>query len=81
MAMKRTQVLFPEDQYRRLRQEAEARGCSVGELVRNAVSQAYLGGSKEARLAVVRRIAAMDLPVADWPQMEEEIECARYSDD
>jgi len=81
MAMKRTQVLFPEDQYRRLRQEAKARGCSVGELVRDAVSQVYLEGSKEARLAVVRRIAAMNLPVADWPQMEEEMGYARYSDD
>ena len=79
--MKRTQILFPEDEYRYLRREAAARHCSVGHLVREAVEQVYLQPSARKRLGIVARMAAMNLPVADWPQIEEEIERGKYGDD
>jgi hypothetical protein len=72
--MKRTQILFPEDEYRYLRREAAARHCSVGHLVREAVGQVYLAQPRQARLDAARELIEMDLPVADWPQIEEEIE-------
>ena len=72
--MRRTQVLLPEDQYLRLRREAEARHCSIGRLVREAVDAMQHGDTRQARIGAAKRIAAMDLPVADWEQMEQEIE-------
>jgi hypothetical protein len=79
--MKRTQILFPEDELRRLQRYAAARHCSVGHLVREAVAKSYGEKPEQARHGITERIAAMDLPVADWPQMEEEIERGKYSDE
>jgi len=78
--MKRTQILFPEDELRRLRRDAAARHCSVGHLVREAVAKSYGQKPDQARLEAVRRIAAMSLPVSDWEQMEEEIERGALDD-
>jgi hypothetical protein len=78
--MKRTQILFPEEQYRRLQREAAGRKCSVGELVRAAVANEYFRQSAKTRLKAARRIARMRLPVANWPQMEREIERGALSD-
>jgi uncharacterized protein involved in type VI secretion and phage assembly len=72
--MKRTQILLTEDQYRLLRQEAAERKSSIGMLVREAVAKRYAARSREARLAAWRRLSEMNLPVADWEQMEAEIE-------
>jgi hypothetical protein len=77
--MKRTQVLFPEDQYRRLKQMAEERQCSLSLLVREAVAQAYMRRPGKARQKAARRLVRMSLPVADWSELEEEI--ARGKDD
>jgi predicted DNA-binding ribbon-helix-helix protein len=71
--MKRTQVLFPEDQYRRLQKMAQERQCSLGQLVREAVAQAYLRRPRKARQQAARRLVAMHVPVGDWPQLEQEI--------
>ena len=71
--MKRTQILFPEEEYARLQQEAVARSCSVGQLVREAVKQTYHQRPKRARQQAARRLVAMQLPVNNWPQVEEEI--------
>jgi predicted DNA-binding protein len=40
--MKRTQIQMDEETYRRLKEEAHARGASMAELVREAL-RAYLG--------------------------------------
>jgi hypothetical protein len=71
--MKRTQILFPEGEYERLRKEAEARSCSIGQLVRDAVKITYLARPEKKRRDAARRLIAMELPVVDWEQMEEEI--------
>ena len=72
--MKRTQILFPEEQYRLLQREAAERKASIGTLVREAVSRHYAGYSQGARREAARRIVAMKLPVSDWDEMEREIE-------
>lgn len=72
--MKRTQILFSEEQYRYLQHEAVERKCSIGALVRKAVAKEYKACSREQRLAAARRLVAMNLPVSDWPEMKKEIE-------
>jgi hypothetical protein len=71
--MKRTQVLFPEEEYRRLREVAESRHCSLGHLVREAAAKQYLRRPRKGRQEAARRLVTMKVPVADWPRMEEEI--------
>ena len=70
--MKRTQILFPEEEYRRLQEEAASRNCSVGQLVREAVEKAYVRRPKRARQQAARRLVGMRVPVADWVEMERE---------
>ena len=69
---KRTQVLLSEEQYERIAREARARGESMGSLIREAVDRAY-DDDRERKLKLVKEIAAMNLPVSDWDEMEEEI--------
>jgi len=69
---KRVQVLLEPFQYQRLEEIARQRDRSVGALIREAIDQTYLQGAVEDRLAAVRVLAAMQLPVADWEQMERE---------
>lgn len=71
--MRRTQVLFPEEEYRRLREVAQAQHCSLGHLVREAVAKQYLRRPRKGRQEAARRLVAMKVPVADWPEMEKEI--------
>ncbi len=73
--MRRTQILFPESEYQRLRRVAKEQRRSLGSLVRDAVARCYPEGSREARIAAARRIAEakLDLPVQDWEEMEEEL--------
>jgi len=71
--MKRTQVLFPEEEYRRLQQMAAARNCSLGHLVRQAVAKEYLRRPKKVRQEAARRLVEMRVPVAAWPRLEKEI--------
>lgn len=52
--MHRTQILLQDDQYERLRQQSEASGTAIGELIRRAVDQVY--GSMTAR----DRLKALD---------------------
>ncbi len=78
--MKRTQILFPEDKYRHLQREAAARHCSVGQLVREAVEQVYLARPRQERIEAARELIEMSLPVADWSQIEEEIERGAQDD-
>jgi hypothetical protein len=69
---KRVQVLFSPEQLTRLQAIAEAQGESLGSLVRKAVEEVYLRHETEEKLAAVRRMASLHLPVSDWEQMERE---------
>jgi hypothetical protein len=72
--MRRTQILFPEDEYRHLQRVARERRCSVGRLVRDAVAKEYVDQPRQERTAAAGRLVKMGLPVRDWPEMEREIE-------
>jgi hypothetical protein len=69
---KKTTLLFPPDLYRHLSRLARQRGVSVGELVRRACEEQYGMISRESRVAAVRELEAMSLPVSDPEQMEKE---------
>lgn len=73
----KVQVLLTDEQHRTLLELAKARGKPLSALLREAVVEQLL---KEARRLAKRKafeeIAAMALPVADWPEMEDEIERA-----
>lgn len=70
--IRRVQVLVSEAQYSELEEQARLRDMSVGAIVREAVQQHIQQGKHAERLAAVRALAAMQLPVADWEQMERE---------
>ena len=81
---KRVQVLFPEDLWQNLVQQAQLQNRSVGALIRDAVEHAYFtdkAAQKIARSRIVDEIAAMELPVADWAQMERESTDRGYLDE
>jgi predicted transcriptional regulator len=69
---KRVQVLLDPFQYQRLDELARQRNRSMGALIREAIDHVYLQSAMEERLGAVRALAAMQLPVADWEQMERE---------
>jgi len=69
---KKTMILFPPALHRRLKKIAKDRHTSLGELVRSACEREYCGPTVEERLAAVRELASMNLPVSDWETMERE---------
>ena len=69
---KRVQVLLDPFQYQRLDELVRQRDQSMGALIREAIDHVYLQSAVEERLGAVRALAAMQLPVADWEQMERE---------
>ena len=68
----RVQVLFSAAQLARLRAIAAERGASLGSLIREAAVETYLVHEQTDRLEAVERMAELELPVADWEQMEQE---------
>ena len=74
---KKTTILFAPKIYRQLEQLAKEQGTSVAHLVRQAAIQCYLVPNPRTRLEAVEALAAMELPVTDWPKMEEEIARSR----
>lgn len=69
---KKTTILFPPELHARLSALAKIKGKSLGELVREACEREYGIPTKEERLEAVRRLAALNLPVADVAQMKRE---------
>ncbi|MBI2369017.1 MAG: hypothetical protein HYV08_02025 [Deltaproteobacteria bacterium] len=73
----KVQVLLTGEQHRALLKLAKERGKPLSALLRDGVVEQLL---KEARRATKQKafeeITAMALPVADWPEMEQEIERA-----
>lgn len=67
---KKTTILFPPDLHERLSRLAAQKGISLGELVRNACEKQYGIVSREDRLAAVRKLAALKLPVRDPGEMK-----------
>ncbi len=69
---KKTTILFPPDLHSQLAQLARQLGTSLGELVRRACEAQYGIASRDEKLAAVRQIEAMSLPVGEPEQMARE---------
>lgn len=73
---KRVQVLLPEEQWDELTYIAAENRESVGHMIRQAINQVYFPQSQEDNIAeklqMIDELAALNLPVADWEQMEAE---------
>ena len=69
---KKTTILFPPELHERLTRLAAENKTSLGELVRTACERLYGVPSREERLAAVRKLAALRLPVGDVAQMKRE---------
>lgn len=69
------QVLLDDDQHKALLALAKTQGKPLSVFLREAVVEQLLKKARRtARQKAFEEIAAMQLPVADWPKMEEEIE-------
>jgi hypothetical protein len=66
---KKTTILFSPAMHDRLTRLAESRGTSLGELVRSACEREYAAPTAEERIAAVRRLAALKLPVGGVRRM------------
>lgn len=69
---KKTTILFPPDLHARLTRLADLKGTSLGELVRSACEKQYGLASTEERLAAVKALASLDLPVGTPEEMARE---------
>jgi len=69
---KKTTILFSPDLYQRLARLAAQRGVSLGHLVREACVRQYGLVASEDRVAAVRGLADLELPVASPEKMKRE---------
>jgi hypothetical protein len=71
---KRVQAVLTEEQFVLLNEMAAESGKTVSRLVREAVEKVYLEEAvQERRQEALRKLLALEAPVADWEQMENEI--------
>ncbi|MBN1945753.1 MAG: ribbon-helix-helix domain-containing protein [Bradymonadales bacterium] len=70
---RRIQILMEPEEYEQIEKIARQKQVSVGELIRTAVRDRYLG-SPDRRLAAAERIAAMNLPGINWEEAKRDIE-------
>jgi hypothetical protein len=73
---RRAQVLLEPETYHLLEQIAEREGTSISELIRIAIEKIFTG-SPERRQRALEGIVALELPIADWEELEQEILDAR----
>lgn len=78
---RRVQLVFPEDEYRILEDYARETERSLGHVVRECVER-YLLPEVEARRKAIALAWFCDptegAPVADWEEMERELERGRF---
>ena len=71
----RVQTVLTADQYEQLRELAKKSHKPVSVLIREAIEQTYFAEiERRAHQDALARLLALEAPVADWPQMEDEIE-------
>jgi len=76
----RLEIRLPPETLRLLEEEANWRGISVAQLVREAITL-MLQHNREARRQAARALFAIGASVPDWLQMEREITEARARPD
>jgi predicted DNA-binding protein len=71
----RVQTVLTKEQYERLMELAEQEQKPLSVMIREAVEERYFVKiDQQKRQEALARLLALDAPVADWPQMEAEIE-------
>lgn len=76
MAAKRqARILFEPEEYDKLEILAEQQGTSVPDLIRKAVRDRYVLARAD-RTRALEEILRLEIPMADWTTLEEEIEQA-----
>ena len=71
----RVQTVLTKEQYDQLMELAEYEQKPLSVMIREAVVARYLVKlDEEKRQQALANLLALDAPVADWPQMEAEIE-------
>ncbi len=71
----RVQTVLTKEQYARMMEVAEQENKALSVLIREAVEERYfVPMEKQHRQQALANLLALDAPVADWPQMETEIE-------
>ncbi|HSM56667.1 MAG TPA: ribbon-helix-helix domain-containing protein [Candidatus Sulfomarinibacteraceae bacterium] len=71
----RVQTVLTPEQYERLSKLAEEQRKPLSVLIREAVERTYfLEMDRERRRQALDQLLALEAPVADWSQMEDEIE-------
>ncbi|MBI5649306.1 MAG: hypothetical protein HZC40_02485 [Chloroflexi bacterium] len=71
---KRVQTTLTETEYRYLTRLSGEIGKPLSALVREAIEQVYFERKTRARRrSALKKLLALNAPVADWQQMEQEI--------
>lgn len=71
----KVQILLTDEQHRALLRLVKARGKPLSVLLREeVVGKLLMEARQAAKRKAFEKITAMSLPVADWPEMEDEIE-------
>jgi predicted DNA-binding protein len=71
----RVQTVLTKEQYERLMELAEQEQKPLSVMIREAVEERYFVKlDQQKRQEALANLLALDAPVADWPQMEAEIE-------
>lgn len=69
MAMdRRVEILFSEEEYEVLKREAERRGISFGELIREAARREYAGPSEREKDEALAWLTSQQHDVSDWDE-------------
>ncbi len=72
----RLEVRLERHQLRQLKKQARQQGVSVAQLVRQAI-ELLLREGRETRVRAAERLCQIGAPIADWDQIERQIEAAR----
>lgn len=72
----RLEIRVDRSTMRLLRALADRRGVSIGHVVRDALGH-ELGDDRAERVRAAQALFSVGTSVADWPEMEAEIEAAR----
>ena len=70
---KRLEIRLYPEQLQKLKEEAEAKNTSVGELVREAIEHRYEVSVKD-KLEALQMMSSINAPVSAWEEMKKEIE-------
>ena len=71
--VKRVQTVLTEEEYQDLTRLAQEKRKPLSVLLREAVEAYFQQAALERRRAALKSLLSLELPVSNWPEMEEEI--------